>query len=109
MPTKKMALYSCVSPEEHATISANAKQAGLSQSTYIKRICLGQPTPSLEKQHTRRDLLRINADLGRLGGLFKLCLSEKQGPLVALHQEVRRILREIEMRQLELTAAITRV
>jgi len=108
MPTKKMALYSYVTPEEHAAISAHAKQAGLSQSTYVKRICLGLPTPSLEKQQNRLELLRINADLGRLGGLFKLCLSEsaKDQPLVALHQEVRRVLKEIEARQREMKALI---
>ena len=109
MPTKKLTLRCYVNTEEHAAISASARRAGLSRSTYIKRICLGQPTPSLEKQHARRDMMKAHADLGRLGGLFKLCLSEKQGPLVALHQEVRRILREIEYRQRELKAAITRM
>lgn len=109
MPTKKMALWCYVNTEEHAQISASAERAGLSRSTYIKRVCLGQPTPSLEKQHARRDLLRINADLGRLGGLFKLCLSEKDTPTQALHMEVRRVLREIEARQRELEAAIARI
>lgn len=109
MPTKKIVLWCYVTTEEHAAISDSAKRVGLSRSTYIKRICLGQPTPSLEKQHVRRDLLKAHADLGRLGGLFKLCLSDKHGPLVALHHEVRRILREIEFRQQELKSAISRI
>lgn len=109
MPTKKIVLWCYVTTEEHAVISDNAKRVGLSRSTYIKRICLGQPTPSLEKQHARRDLMKTNADLGRLGGLFKLCLSEKQVTLVALHQEMRRILREIEFRQRELKTIIARM
>lgn len=109
MPTKKLTLWCYVDNEEHALISASAEQAGLSRSTYIKRICLGQPTPSLEKQKLRRELFKLNADLGRLGGLFKLCLSEKDGPFVALHQEVRRMLREIETRQQEVKAAVSRV
>lgn len=109
MPTKKLTLWCYVNCEEHALISASAEQAGLSRSTYIKRVCLRQPTPSLEKQHLRRDLFKLNADLGRLGGLFKLCLSEKQGPLAALHQEVRRVLRELEARQQEVKAAVSRV
>ena len=109
MPTKKLTLWCYVNNEEHALISASAERAGLSRSTYIKRVCLGQPTPSLEKQNLRRDLLKLNADLGRLGGLFKLCLSEKQGPLVALHQEVRRMLRELEARQQEVKNAVSRV
>lgn len=109
MPTKKMALWCYVNTEEHAIISTNAERAGLSRSTYIKRVCLGQPTPSLEKQHARRDLLKLNADLGRLGGLFKLCLSEKDTSIQALHIEVRRVLREIEARQRELKAALARI
>lgn len=109
MPSKKLTLRCYVTTEEHAAISAGAKRVGLTRSTYIKRICLGQPTPSLEKLHARRDLMKAHADLGRLGGLFKLCLSERQGPLTALHQEVRRILREIEARQQELKTAIARV
>lgn len=109
MPTKKLAVWVYVTTEEHAQISANAERAGLSRSTYAKRVCLGQPTPSLEKQHARRDLLRIYADLGRLGGLFKLCLSNKDIQLAALHPEVRRVLREIETRQMELKAAVARI
>lgn len=109
MPTKKLTLWCYVNTEEHALISASAERSGLSRSTYIKRVCLGQPTPSLEKQHARRDLLKINADLGRLGGLFKLCLSEKDTPSQVLHSEVRRVLREIEARQRELKAAIARI
>jgi len=54
MPTKKLAVWVYVTTEEHAQISANAERAGLSRSTYAKRVCLGQPTPSLEKQHARR-------------------------------------------------------
>ncbi|MBI4805302.1 MAG: pirin [Desulfovibrio sp.] len=109
MPTKKMALWCYVNTEEHAIISANAERAGLSRSTYIKRVCLGQPTPSLEKQHARRDLLKVNADLGRLGGLFKLCLTDNAASTQALHSEVRHMLKQIEARQRELKAAIARI
>lgn len=109
MPSQKQALKCYVSEDEHATIVADAKRAGLSVSTYMARVCLGQPTPSLEKQSFRRDLMKAHADLGRLGGLFKLALSEKQGASVALQNEIRRILREIEFRQAEMKVAISRI
>jgi len=105
LPTIKMYITS----EEHAEITANAKRAGLSYSAYVKCLCLGLPTPSLEKQQYRLDLLRINADLGRLGGLFKLCLSEKGTPLEALHPQVRHVLREIEARQREMKTLISKI
>jgi len=109
MPSEKAVLKTYLTPEEYKIIQEHADRAGLSLSTFAKRVCLGQPTPSLEKQHLRRDLLKINADLGRLGGLFKLCLSEKDTPIQALQMEVRRVLREIEARQRELKAAIVRI
>lgn len=109
MPSKKAVLKTYLTPEEYEKIIESADRTGLSLSTFAKRVCLGQPVPSLENKRARRELLRINADLGRLGGLFKLCLSEKDRPLVALHQEVRRVLWEIEARQRELKAAIASI
>jgi len=109
MPSKKPVLWTYVTLDEHAEIQANAKRAGLSCSTYIKRVCLGLPTPSLEKQQYRLELLKINADLGRLGGLFKLCLSEKETPLQSLHPQVRHVLREIEARQREMKTLISKI
>ena len=109
MPSKKPVLWTYVTPDEHAEIQANAKRAGLSCSTYMKRVCLGLPTPSLEKQQYRLELLKINADIGRLGGLFKLCLSEKETPLQALHPQVRHVLREIEARQREMKTLISKI
>lgn len=109
MPSKKAVLKTYLTPEEYEKIMESADRTGLSLSTFAKRLCLGLPVPSLENQKARRELLKVNADIGRLGGLFKLCLSEKEGPLVALHQEVRRVLREIEARQRELKAAVARI
>jgi hypothetical protein len=105
LPTIKM----YITAEEHAEITANAKRAGLSYSAYVKRVCLGLPTPSLEKQQYRIELLKINADLGRLGGLFKLCLSERETPLQSLHPQVRHVLREIEARQREMKTLISKI
>jgi len=109
MPSKKAVLKTYLTPEEYGKIIESADRTGLSLSTFAKRLCLGLPVPSLENQKARRELLKVNADLGRLGGLFKLCLSEKEGPLAALHQEIRRVLREIEIRQREIKAAVARI
>lgn len=109
MPSKKTVLKTYLTPEEYEKIIESADKAGVSLSAFAKRVCLGQPAPSLENQRSRRELLRINADLGRLGGLFKLCLSDKEGVHQAIHQEIRRVLREIEARQRELKAAVARI
>jgi hypothetical protein len=52
----------------------------------------------MEHQRFRLELILLRADLGRLGGLFKLSLAENKGP----ESELRRLLREIDMRQKEL-------
>jgi hypothetical protein len=109
MPSKKTVLKTYLTPEEYEKIMESADRTGLSLSTFAKRVCLGQPVPSLEIQKARRELLRVNADLGRLGGLFKLCLSNKEGSLQVLHQEVRQVLREIEARQRELKVAVAKI
>ncbi len=101
MPSKKLRLTVYLSPEEHAVIAASASKAGLSLSTFAKRVCTGIPVPSLEHKQAVLDILKARADLGRLGGLLKQALGESKGP----EHELRRLLREIEARQVELKAA----
>jgi len=108
MPSSKIVMKSYLTPEEYEHVSKLAAQTGLSLSTFAKRVCLGQPTPSLELQQFRRELLKINADLGRLGGLFKLCLSNQDENSKPLHQETRSILWQIEARQRELKDVVSR-
>ena len=101
MPSKKLRLTVYLSPEEHAAISASAARAGLALSTFAKRVCSGMAVSSLEHKQAVLDILKARADLGRLGGLFKSALAEGKGP----EHELRRILREIEARQVELKIA----
>ena len=100
-PEKKV-LHAYLTPEEYDQIKAMADQAGLSISTFVKRVCLGQELRSKADQEAVRALLRANADLGRLGGLFKMALSEgKAGTKVF---DFRQTLRQIEKSQAQVTA-----
>ena len=101
MPSKKLRLTVYLSLEEHAAVVASASRAGLSLSTFAKRVCTGMPVPSLEHKQAVLDILKTRADLGRLGGLLKQALGEGKGP----EHELRRLLREIEARQIELKTA----
>lgn len=56
---------------EYGEIVASSERAGLSLSEFGRRACLGARIPSREDHQARRDLLKINGDLGRLGGLLK--------------------------------------
>jgi len=66
-----------VSPEEYAQVSAQAERASLSISAFVKAICLGHEIKSTVDQDAVLALAKINGDLGRLGGLLKMALSER--------------------------------
>ncbi|QPL36715.1 conjugal transfer transcriptional regulator TraJ [Thalassospira sp. B30-1] len=63
-------------PEERAEIEANAKRAGISVAHYLREVGQGyQVKGVMDYQHVR-ELVRVNGDLGRLGGLLKLWLTD---------------------------------
>lgn len=62
-------------PDEREAIEVNAQLAGLSVSTYLRRIGQGQQVKSVVDIEQVHHLVRVNGDLGRLGGLLKLWLT----------------------------------
>ena len=61
-----------VTPEEKA---AKADAHSLSASSYLRRLGLAMPLQSTIDQRAILDLVKINADLGRFGGLIKMWLT----------------------------------
>ena len=104
MPSKKLALKTYLTPEEYDVVLASARKAGLSLSTFSKRVCLGFSVPSLEHQEARLELRRLKGELSRLGGLIKQALASG-----ADRSTVHRLLHELDARQRELQAAIARI
>ena len=101
MPSKKIILRTYLTPEEYEQIRASANKAGLSLSTFSKRVCLGYFVPSLEHQAARIELRRLKGDLGRLGGLVKQAMANG-----ADRQIVHRLLYELDARQREVQKAV---
>ena len=64
-----------VTPEEKAAIAAKADAHSLSASGYLRRLGLAMPVESTIDQRAILDLVKINADLGRFGGLIKMWLT----------------------------------
>ena len=64
-----------VLPEEEIMIKAKAYEAGLTIAEYLRNLGLGYTVPSVIDNRQVDALLKINADLGRLGGLIKLWLT----------------------------------
>ncbi len=64
--------------KEDAEIKAKAQDAGLSVAEYLRNLGLGYQVPSVIDNRQVDALLKINADLGRLGGLIKLWLTNDE-------------------------------
>ncbi len=62
-------------PDERAEIEANARMAGHSASTYLRLVGQGYRVHGVVDAQQVRELVRVNGDLGRLGGLLKLWLN----------------------------------
>jgi len=63
-------------PEERHQIEENAQAAGLSVSKYLLNIGMGYQIRGILDNKRVEELARINGDLGRLGGLLKLWLTD---------------------------------
>ena len=64
-----------VTPDEKAIIESYAQQTGQSTSAYLRLLGQGYVPKSIMDYGKVMELARINGDLGRLGGLLKLWLT----------------------------------
>jgi hypothetical protein len=94
MPSTKKRITTYLTDEEYQCMTQAAAQAGLSISKYVKRVCLGHTVTSTVDYQAVLALTKANADLGRLGGLFKMSLSE--GSAGNSSPDIRSILKDIE-------------
>ena len=76
-----------VLPTEEAEIKNKATDAGLTVAEYLRNLGLGYQVPSVVDSRQVDSLLKINGDLGRLGGLIKLWLTnDKRTKLIGKSQ-----------------------
>lgn len=96
-------------PDERAQLQANAWAARKPLSTYLLKVGLGYHVPNVADRCRADELLRINADLGRLGGLLKLWLTndERTAPFGA--STIWALLEKIEAAQAEVVAVVREV
>jgi hypothetical protein len=67
-----------VSEEEKKRIAANAAACGMSMSAYAKSLALGHKPVCLNNLNELDKVYKLNADLGRLGGLLKMLLTNDE-------------------------------
>ena len=64
--------------EERAVIEEQAKTAGMSVSEYLRNVGKGTPVKSRVDVQSIKALAKVNADLGRAGGLLKMLLRNEE-------------------------------
>jgi hypothetical protein len=93
-------------PEERDLIKSQAKATGLSMSNYLLKVGTGYQVPGILDHKRVDDLAKINADLGRLGGLLKLWLTNdekiNQFNAIQLRKTINAVLSKIYRNQDEL-------
>lgn len=86
-------------PNERALIESNAAAAGMSVSAYLLAVGQGYEVRGVMDYAQVRELARINGDLGRLGGLLKLWLTNDERTTAFSPTTIRALLRKIESTQ----------
>jgi hypothetical protein len=72
-----------VTPDEKAAIRAKGGAHSLSACSYLRRLGLALRVESTIDQRAILDLVKINADLGRFGGLIKIVVNQQRGFSIA--------------------------
>jgi hypothetical protein len=96
-------------PDERAVIEENARRAGMSASRFLLQVGQGYKVSGVVDQEQVRELARINGDLGRLGGLLKLWLTNDVRTAQFGENTIRALLSRIEANQDHMVYIMTEV
>jgi hypothetical protein len=96
-------------PDERAQLQANARAARKTLSTYLLNVGLGYQVRGALDGRRVEELLRINADMGRLGGLLKLWLTNDERTATFGTTTIRALLAKIEATQDEVLEVVREV
>lgn len=96
-------------PDEKDLIEARARQAGISAARYLREVGQGYEIKGVVDYEQVRELARINGDLGRLGGLLKLWLTNDERTAQFGEATIRAVLSRIEATQDEMSKVMMSV
>ena len=109
--TKNIAVW--VTKEEHQIIKSKAHYSALSTSSYLRMLGMNYRLKSKIDAIAVDELVKAKADLGRIGGLFKLWLVHHDNGKANLgsksYSEVETIVDELESKQIELLSSASRL
>ena len=98
-----------VSAAERDAIRANAEAHSLAPSSYMRQRALGHRPKITVDQQAIHELARLRGDLGRLGGLLRMWLSDTDRTGFGQHLNVPEILTRIVALQDEIEGSIRRL
>ena len=78
MKVKETFLKVYVKPHEKEAIAAAAKECRLSMSAFARTLALGHSPTSCADLDKMDELMDVHANLGRLGGLLKMTLTNDE-------------------------------
>lgn len=96
-------------PEERTAIEESARAAGMSTARYLREVGQGYRVGGVLDYHAVRELVRVNGDLGRLGGLLKLWLTDDVRTATFGEATVRGLLDRIDATRDEMSRLMHRV
>ena len=78
MSKAKNAIKIYCKPNEREEIARNARETGISLSAYARTLALGRSPVTILELDELKKVMRVHADLGRLGGLLKMFLTNDE-------------------------------
>ena len=92
--------------DEEQGIRTKARDTGLSVARYMRQVSLGYLVPSAIDNQQVEKLLKINGDLGRVGGLLKMWLTNDVRLKITSKAEIEATLATIRTTQNAMLDAI---
>lgn len=96
-------------PEEKARIERQARDAGMSAARFLREVGQGYPIKGIVDLEQVRELARINGDLGRIGGLLKLWLTDDKRTAQFGESVIRAALASLEDKAEKLAVVMGRI
>jgi len=95
--------------DEKIEIVSNAKKHNLSASAFLRNLGLNIDIDSVLDHQAILDLVKLNADLGRLGGLLKLWLTNDEKTKNFSKNTINELLNKINVIQNELYERVKKI
>ena len=92
-----------VFPHERRVIEEKAKSSGLSVASYLREVGQGYQVSSITDYEHVHELVRVNGDLGRMGGLLKLWLTDDAKTAMLGEASIRALLARIDTTREEMS------